>query len=227
MREIVLDIETTGLEYKEGHKIIEIACLELSNFIPTGKVFQTFVNPKKEISASAKEKHGITEDFLKDKKLFNEIVPDFIKFIKDSALIAHNGISFDIPFLNYELRYNKFNTINNPVIDTLNLARKKFPGSSVSLDALCRRFDIDLSNRKKHGALIDAKLLADVYLELKGGQQPNLVLDSKRDENEINKLKMPEKKILDDRNFFLSEEEKKTHNDFLKKIKNPIWKKYN
>ena len=226
MREIVLDIETTGLEYKEGHKIIEIACLELSNFIPTGKVFQTFVNPKKEISASAKEKHGITEDFLKDKKLFNEIVPDFIKFIKDSALIAHNGISFDIPFLNYELRYNKFNTINNPVIDTLNLARKKFPGSSVSLDALCRRFDIDLSIRKKHSALIDTKLLAKVYLELKGGQQPNLILETKEENNRENKFQNFEKESLKDRKFLLTSEEEKLHKEFIKKIKNPLWNQY-
>tara|TARA_B100001179_G_scaffold210594_1_gene177323 strand:- start:313 stop:996 length:684 start_codon:yes stop_codon:yes gene_type:complete len=227
MRQVVLDIETTGLEYKEGHKIIEIACLELSNYLPTGKIYQTFINPEKESSSSAKEKHGISDDFLKDKKLFNEIVPDFLKFVKDSTIIAHNGIVFDIPFLNYELRFNKLNIIKNPIIDTLILARKLFPGSPANLDALCRRFDIDLSVRKKHGALIDAKLLAKVYLELKGGQQPNLILESKEKKEKIEEVKIIKKKILKDRKFVLSSEEIEKHKDFIKKIKSPIWNQYN
>ena len=227
MRQVVLDIETTGLEYKEGHKIIEIACLELSNYLPTGKIYQTFINPEKESSSSAKEKHGISDDFLKDKKLFNEIVPDFLKFVKDSTIIAHNGIVFDIPFLNYELRFNKLNIIKNPIIDTLILARKLFPGSPANLDALCRRFDIDLSIRKKHGALIDAKLLAKVYLELKGGQQPNLILESKEKKEKIEEVKIIKKKILKDRKFVLSSEEIEKHKDFIKKIKSPIWNQYN
>ena len=227
MRQVVLDIETTGLEYKEGHKIIEIACLELSNYLPTGKIYQTFINPERESSSSAKEKHGISDDFLKDKKLFKEIVPDFLKFVKDSTIVAHNGIVFDIPFLNYELRFNKLNIIKNPIIDTLILARKLFPGSPANLDALCRRFDIDLSIRKKHGALIDAKLLAKVYLELKGGQQPNLILESKEKKEKIEEVKIIKKKILKDRKFVLSSEEIEKHKDFIKKIKSPIWNQYN
>tara|TARA_B100001013_G_scaffold137004_1_gene80634 strand:+ start:93 stop:776 length:684 start_codon:yes stop_codon:yes gene_type:complete len=227
MRQVVLDIETTGLEYKEGHKIIEIACLELSNYLPTGKIYQTFINPEKESSSSAKEKHGISDDFLKDKKLFKEIVPDFLKFVKDSTIVAHNGIVFDIPFLNYELRFNKLNIIKNPIIDTLILARKLFPGSPANLDALCRRFDIDLSVRKKHGALIDARLLAKVYLELKGGQQPNLILESKEKKEKIEEVKIIKKKILKDRKFVLSSEEIEKHKDFIKKIKSPIWNQYN
>ena len=227
MRQVVLDIETTGLEYKEGHKIIEIACLELSNYLPTGKIYQTFINPEKESSSSAKEKHGISDDFLKDKKLFKEIVPDFLKFVKDSTIVAHNGIVFDIPFLNYELRFNKLNIIKNPIIDTLILARKLFPGSPANLDALCRRFDIDLSIRKKHGALIDAKLLAKVYLELKGGQQPNLILESEEKKEKIEEVKVIKKKVLKDRKFVLSSEEIEKHKDFLKKIKSPIWNQYN
>tara|TARA_B100000949_G_scaffold92880_1_gene82919 strand:+ start:600 stop:1283 length:684 start_codon:yes stop_codon:yes gene_type:complete len=227
MRQVVLDIETTGLEYKEGHKIIEIACLELSNYLPTGKIYQTFINPEKESSSGAKEKHGISDDFLKDKKLFNEIVPDFLKFVKDSTIVAHNGIVFDIPFLNYELRFNKLNIIKNPIIDTLILARKLFPGSPANLDALCRRFDIDLSVRKKHGALIDARLLAKVYLELKGGQQPNLILESKEKKEKIEEVKVIKKKILKDRKFVLSSEEIEKHKDFIKKIKSPIWNQYN
>ena len=226
MREIALDIETTGLEFKEGHKIIEIACIELSNHIPTGKIFQTYVNPLRENSLSAKEKHGISDDFLKDKKIFKEIVPNFLNFIKESPLIAHNGSFFDIPFLNYELKVNDFNTLKNPIIDTLTIARKKFPGSPANLDSLCRRFDIDLSIRKKHSALIDTKLLAKVYLELKGGQQPNLILETKEENNRENKFQNFEKESLKDRKFLLTSEEEKLHKEFIKKIKNPLWNQY-
>jgi len=225
MRQVVLDIETTGLEFKEGHKIIEIACLELSNFIPTEKTYHTYINPEKESSASAREKHGISDDFLKDKKLFREIVPDFLEFIKNSPIVAHNGLYFDIPFLNHELKSNNFKILKNPVVDTLVLAKNKFPTSPANLDALCRRFDIDLSIRKKHGALIDSKLLAKVYLELKGGQQPNLILDSKK-EKEEKKEQFFEKKILKDRKFVLSSIEEEKHEEFIKKIKNPIWNEY-
>ena len=225
MREVVLDIETTGLEYKEGHKIIEIACAEVSNFVPTGKIYHTYVNPERESSLSAKEKHGILDDSLKDKKLFREIVPGFLEFIKNSPIVAHNGLYFDIPFLNYELKSNNFNILKNPVVDTLVLAKKKFPNSPANLDALCRRFDIDLSIRKKHGALVDSKLLAKVYLELKGGQQPNLVLDSKK-EKEEEKEQIFEKKILKDRKFVLSNIEEEKHKEFIKKIKNPMWNEY-
>ncbi len=227
MRQVVLDIETTGLDYKEGHKIIEIACLELSNYLPTGKTYQTFVNPEKESSIAAKEKHGISDDFLRDKKLFHEVVPYFLEFIKDSPIVAHNGIAFDIPFLNYELKFNKLNVIKNQIVDTLILARKLFPGSPANLDALCRRFDIDLSLRKKHGALIDAKLLAKVYLELKGGQQPNLILESKEKKGEIEEVKIIKKEILKDRKFVLSSEEEEKHKNFIKNIKSPIWNLYN
>ena len=225
MRQVVLDIETTGLEFKEGHKIIEIACLELSNFLPTEKTYHTYIKPEKESSASAREKHGISDDFLKDKKLFREIVPDFLEFIKNSPIVAHNGLYFDIPFLNHELKSNNFNILKNPVVDTLVLAKKKFPTSPANLDALCRRFDIDLSIRKKHGALIDSKLLAKVYLELKGGQQPNLILDSKKEKKE-KKEQHFEKKILKDRKFVLSDLEEKKHKEFIKKIKNPMWIEY-
>ena len=226
MREIVLDIETTGLEYKEDHKIIEIACVELLNFIPTGEIYQTFINPEKKSNLSAKEKHGISDDFLKDKKLFREIASDFLKFIKNSPIVAHNGLLFDVPFLNYELKSNKFNILKNPIVDTLILAKEKFPGALANLDALCRRFDIDLSVRKTHNALIDAKLLAKVYLELKGGQQPNLILNSKAEEKKKDEVKIFKKKILKDRKFVLSNEDEKKHKDFLKKIKNPIWNQY-
>ena len=227
MREIVLDIETTGLEYKNGDKIIEIACIELSNFIPTGNIYYTFVNPEnKKSNVSAKEKHGISDNFLKDKKIFKEIAPKFLKFIKNDPLIAHNGSVFDIPFLNYELKLSKFSVLKNPIIDTLTISRKKFPASPANLDALCRRFDIDLSVRKKHSALTDSKLLAKVYLELKGGQQPNLILDSK-EKKEKNEIDFLEKNILKDRKFNLSNEEEEKHKEFIKKIKKPLWGQYN
>ena len=227
MREIVLDIETTGLDYNTGHKIIDIACVEISNFVPTGKVFQTYVNPERESSSGAKEQHGISDEFLKNKKLFKEIVPEFLKFIENSPLIAHNGSFFDIPFLSHELKNNNIDTINNKIIDTLILARKKFPGSPVNLDALCRRFDIDLGVRNKHSALVDAKLLSKVYLELKGGQQPNLILETKKKIEKIDEVKTFEKKKLKERKFSLSEEEEKEHKNFIKKIKNPLWSQYN
>ena len=226
MREIALDIETTGLEFKEGHKIIEIACIELSNHIPTGKIFQTYVNPLRENSLSAKEKHGISDDFLKDKKIFKEIVPNFLNFIKESPLIAHNGSFFDIPFLNYELKVNDFNTLKNPIIDTLTIARKKFPGSPANLDALCRRFDIDLSIRKKHSALIDTKLLAKVYLELKGGKQfsMNLLKNNKPETAQTPQKEIDKKNIL---KFYPLEEDTILHKKMINEIKEPIWKKYN
>ena len=225
MRELVIDIETTGLDYKDGHKIIEIACIELKNLIPTGKIFQIYINPERSVGKS-EEIHGIKDNFLFDKKIFKEEIPNFLKFIKNDPLIVHNGIYFDIPFLNYELKKNNLNIIKNKIIDTLVISRKKFPGSPANLDALCRRFDIDLSIRKKHGALIDTKLLAKVYLELKGGQQPNLNLNSAKEEKTVVKLKNFKKEILDKRKFNLSKEEEDLHKEFIKKIKAPIWNKF-
>tara|TARA_B100000029_G_C17598768_1_gene965059 strand:+ start:1674 stop:2354 length:681 start_codon:yes stop_codon:yes gene_type:complete len=226
MREVVIDIETTGLDFKEGHKIIEIACTELENLIPTGKKLQIYINPERSVGKSI-EIHNIKDEFLAEKKIFKEEIPNFIKFIKNDPLIVHNGIYFDIPFLNHELKANNLNIIKNEIIDTLIISRKKFPGAPANLDALCRRFDIDLSIRKKHGALIDTQLLAKVYLELKGGQQPNLNLNSTKDEKPVTKLKNIEKQLLDKREFNLSDEEKNLHKEFIKKIKQPIWNKLN
>ncbi len=227
MREIVLDIETTGLSYQSGDKIIDIACVELLNFLPTGKVYQTYINPIGRSVGNSIKIHNLSDEFLKDKKNFKEVIPEFLNFIKDSPLIAHNGLAFDIPFLNHELKSNNLNMIKNPIIDTLHLSKKKFPSSPVNLDALCRRFDVDLSIRKeKHSALIDTKLLAKVYLELKGGQQPNLILDQKNEEKNDNN-KILKKNKLKIRDFILSDDEKGKHKEFLKKIKNPIWNQYN
>lgn len=165
MREIVIDTETTGLSPEKGDRIIEIAGVELINKIPTGVYFQSFVNPQTEISETAFKIHLISNDFLKNKPLFKDIAPRFIDFIEDSPLVIHNA-EFDIGFMQNELKLAGFKLINNPVIDTLKIAQEKFKGLSSSLDNLCKRFNIDLSEREPHSALIDAKLLAKVYLEL-------------------------------------------------------------
>ncbi len=227
MKEIVVDIETTGLDFKHGDKIIEIACVELSNFLPTGKVFQKYCNPEKKVGESVKI-HNIKDEFLKNKPLFKETIPEFLEFIKDSPLIIHNSL-FDVSFINNELKLNNFNILKNPIIDTLIIARQKFPGSLNGLDHLCRRFNIDLSVRKTHGALVDANLTAKIYLELKGGEQPNFNLDLKKEKLEEKEQKTEnfENKKWEPRNYKLTENEIKEHEKTIKKIKGPLWKLYN
>lgn len=175
MREIVLDTETTGLDPESGHRIVEIACLELVNHLPTGRHFQAYLNPERDMPRDAEEVHGLTAAFLADKPRFAEIVDKLLEFIGDAALVIHNA-EFDMRFLNAELRRCERPPLGHRIIDTLMLARRKFPGAQASLDALCRRFAIDNSARTKHGALLDAELLAEVYLELVGGRQAGLDL---------------------------------------------------
>ena len=176
MREIVLDTETTGLDPAEGHRVIEIACLELMNHVPTGVTFQRHVNPEREMPDDALEVHGITAAFLADKPRFAEIAEDLLAFLGSAPLVIHNA-EFDLKFLNVELaRVGLPPLPPERAIDTLLLARRRFPGAQASLDALCRRFEIDTSARVKHGALVDCDLLAQVYLELLGGRQPVLGL---------------------------------------------------
>jgi DNA polymerase-3 subunit epsilon len=171
MREIVLDTETTGLDPADGHRVIEIGCVELINYLPTGRVYHTYVNPERDVPAEASAISGIKTDFLKPFPVFSKIVDEFLSFLGDDQLVIHNA-AFDLKFLNAE-----FERLNHPHLpphratDTLKIARAKFPGSPASLDALCRRFQIDLSSRTKHGALVDSELLAKVYLELLGGRQ--------------------------------------------------------
>ena len=176
MREIVLDTETTGLDPADGHRVIEIACLELMNHVPTGVTFQRHVNPEREMPDDALEVHGITAAFLADKPRFAEIAEDLLAFLGSAPLVIHNA-EFDLKFLNVELaRVGLPPLPPERAIDTLLLARRRFPGAQASLDALCRRFEIDTSARVKHGALVDCDLLAQVYLELLGGRQPVLGL---------------------------------------------------
>ena len=173
MKEIVLDTETTGISVKEGHRVVEIGCIELENLIPTKNKFHCYLNPERKVSEKALEIHGYTDEFLVDKKKFNEVVEDFLSFINGKRLIIHNA-EFDLAHLNNELGLIGKDKINNEIIDTLSLSREKFPGSSVSLDSLCKRYGIDNSRRKQHTALIDCDLLARVYINLIDQKEPTL-----------------------------------------------------
>tara|TARA_B100000900_G_scaffold380660_1_gene366524 strand:+ start:220 stop:885 length:666 start_codon:yes stop_codon:yes gene_type:complete len=213
MKEVVLDTETTGISIKEGHRIVEIGCIELDNLVPTKNKFHCYLNPERKVSAKAFEVHGYSDNFLSKQKKFNEIVDEFLDFICNKKLIIHNA-EFDIGHLNNELKLLSKAKINNKVIDTLTLAREKFPGSPISLDALCRRYRIDNSKRVQHTALIDCNLLAKVYINLIDQKEPTLDFRKPIDKSE--KLKkeniMYFKKIIKP-----SSEELKLHKDFLKK----------
>ena len=193
MLEVILDTETTGLSIIEKHRIVEIGCIELENQIPTNKIFHEYLNPQRSVSEDAYKIHGYSDDFLSDKKTFSEIAESFLKFIKDKKIIIHNA-AFDLSFLNYELRLiNKKAIDKNNIIDTLEIARRKYPGSQNSLDALCKRFNIDNSKREKHNALIDCQLLKEVYINLVDQKEPKLnlvndeILDLKFKDNLIKK----------------------------------------
>jgi len=177
MKEVVLDTETTGISIKEGHRIVEIGCIELDNLIPTKNKFHSYLNPEKKVSEKALEVHGYTDDFLATQKKFIEVVEQFLEFIKDKRLIIHNA-EFDLGHLNNELSLLGKKKINNEVVDTLTLARDKFPGSPVSLDALCKRYRVDNSKRAQHTALIDCDLLAKVYINLIDQKEPTLNLQN-------------------------------------------------
>ena len=178
MKEIVLDTETTGLSVKQGHRIVEIGCIELENLIPTKRQFHYYINPERRVSEEALKIHGYSDEFLSKQKKFSEIVEEFLEFIKDKTLIIHNA-EFDISHLNNELKIFGKERINNKVIDTLSLARDKFPGSQVSLDALCKRFRIDNSKRVTHTALVDCSLLSKVYINLIDQKEPTLDFQNK------------------------------------------------
>ena len=178
MLEVILDTETTCLSTAANHRIVEIACIELKDQIPTDKTFHTYLNPQRKVSEEALKVHGYTDQFLSDKETFSSIAKDFLDFIKNKKLIIHNA-SFDLSFLNYELRLINQKTINkNDVVDTLEIARSKFPGTANSLDALCKRFNIDNSKREKHNALMDCNLLKEVYINLLDQKAPKLNLES-------------------------------------------------
>ncbi len=212
MKEIVLDTETTGISIKDGHRIIEIGCVELDDLIPTQNKFHCYVNPERKVSEKAFEVHGYSDKFLSDKKKFSEISDEFLKFIKDKRLIIHNA-EFDLSHLNNELKILGKDKIQNEVIDTLTLAREKFPGSSISLDALCKRYRIDNSKRTKHTALVDCDLLAKVYINLIDQKEPTLNFHTQEKEKnkESNSNVLYFKKIVK-----ISDEEKNNHIKYLK-----------
>tara|TARA_B100000676_G_scaffold292170_1_gene327523 strand:+ start:378 stop:1043 length:666 start_codon:yes stop_codon:yes gene_type:complete len=214
MKEIILDTETTGLSFKEGHRIVEIGCIELENLIPTKNIFHCYLNPERKVSESALKVHGYTDDFLSNKKKFIEIADDFLDFIKGKKIVIHNA-EFDIGHLNNELSLiNKKVISKENVVDTLEIARNKYPGSSISLDALCKRFRIDNSKREKHTALIDCDLLSKVYINLIGQKEPAFQFLNDNKEH---------KKIENSENFYSkiiinpSKEEINLHKKFLSK----------
>lgn len=230
MREVVLDTETTGLDPKNGDRIVEIGAIELFNHMPTGHYFHKYLNPDRSMPQEAFAVHGLSDDFLKGKPRFIDIMDEFISFVGDAKMVIHNA-SFDMRFLNAELKIAGGEIYSDQqAIDTLLIARKKFPGAQNSLDALCRRFSIDNSGREKHGALLDSELLSDVYLELIGGRQPGLVLRTDKGRNleqydtprrDIRKKRKTELKSL------LTDIEKANHEEFLKTLGvDSVWKKY-
>ena len=212
MKEIVLDTETTGISVKEGHRIVEIGCIELDNLIPTKNKFHCYLNPERKVSEKAFEVHGYSDSFLSDKMKFVDIADDFLKFIKDKRLIIHNA-EFDLSHLNNELKIVGKNKIDNEVVDTVSLARNKFPGSQVSLDALCKRYRIDNSKRVQHTALIDCDLLAKVYINLIDQKEPTL--DFRSVEEDVSKLDT-RKVIYSTKVIKPSSEELKNHQTYLK-----------
>lgn len=221
MREIVLDTETTGLDPRSGHRVIEIGCVELLNLVPSGNVFHQYINPDRDVPEDAVRIHGLTTDFLVKHPLFNEIAGDFLSFIRDAKLIAHNA-EFDMRFINWELENTGLPAIPmSRTVDTLQIARSRFPGAPNSLDALCKRLGIDNSSRTKHGALLDSEILAEVYLELMGGKQAGLELVQKKKQV----LNVTEKKERAPRSFPPSREELEAHQKFISKLKEPIWLK--
>ena len=190
MKEIVLDTETTGISVKDGHRVVEIGCIELDNLIPTQKKFHSYLNPERKVSEKAMEVHGYSDDFLSDKNKFKEVVNDFLNFIEGKRLIIHNA-EFDLAHLNHELELLGKKKIKNEIVDTLSVARNKFPGSSISLDALCKRYRIDNSKRVQHTALIDCDLLAKVYINLIDQKEPSLNFQNQEDDiNEDKNLKI-------------------------------------
>ena len=219
MRDIVLDTETTGLNPNGGDRIVEIGCVELHRYMPTSKSFRRYINPERDMPDEAFRVHGLSTAFLADKPVFAEIAGDLAVFLDGAKLIAHNA-SFDVGFLNMEFAAVGMPAITfDRVVDTVALARRRFPGAQVSLDALCRRFEIDLSSRDKHGALLDAELLASVYLELMGGRQPTLTLSTSAAGPSI----QAERTHRTARHFEPDAAELAAHADFLEQIKDPIW----
>ena len=230
MREIVFDTETTGLDPKTGDRMVEIGCIEMVNLVPTGATYHAYFNPERDMPAGAEAVHGLSAAFLSDKPLFREVAQELLDFIGDSPLVAHNA-GFDFGFLNAELALIAMEPVcTTRMVDTVAIARKRHPGAKLSLDALCSRYGIDRSHRVKHGALLDAELLAQVYVELKGGRQIGLELAAEAAMAEIAcertivaVRKAPTGPRREPRPHFASQAELARHREFMAGIENPLW----
>ena len=229
MREIVLDTETTGLSPKEGHRIVEIGGVELVNHVPTGRTYHQYINPERDMPTEAFNVHGLSEEFLRKHPVFSEVAAEFMEFVSDGVLVIHNA-PFDMAFINHELKTLNYEIIpEEQVLDTLALARKKHPMGPNSLDALCRRYSVDNSNRTKHGALLDSELLASVYLELIGGRQQNLAIAQESVEQDkaqvrVQQTARPRPQPLPSR---LTENEVAAHETLLETLgSSPLWHSY-
>ncbi|MEQ8399016.1 DNA polymerase III subunit epsilon [Thalassobaculum sp.] len=227
MREIVLDTETTGLDPDTGDRIVEIGCVELINHVPTGRTLHHYINPERDMPLGAFEVHGLSSEFLSAYPVFGALADEILEFLGDAVLVIHNA-SFDMKFINAELRrLNRPEIPMSQALDTVQLARRKYPGAQASLDALCRRFEIDNGHRTLHGALLDADLLAAVYLELIGGRQPDLALAAQKSSDESSGARTSElreaRPYREPRPHAPSAEELAAHQAFLESIKDPIW----
>ena len=225
MREIVLDTETTGLKFTDNHRVIEVAAIEIIDYLPTGNVFHKYINPQRDVPESSVDIHGITEKFLENKPLFKEIADEFLEFVSADNIVAHNA-PFDIGFLNFELQKCGKSKLPNQAIDTVVLARERFPGQSVSLDALCKRLSIDNTLREKHSATLDAKLLARVYIELNDAREPSLNLAIDVEDHLIDTdfdISLLQKRDL---KRTITTEEERLHSEFINTLgKDVIWHK--
>ncbi|MEJ2123525.1 MAG: DNA polymerase III subunit epsilon [Alphaproteobacteria bacterium] len=227
MREIVMDTETTGLDPNRGDRLVEIACVELHNYMPSGRVWHEYINPERDVPKEAFAVHGLSTQFLSTKPLFSAVVEDFLRFTEDATLIFHNA-PFDMGFINMELTRMGLDIIpNERVVDTLAMARRKHPAGPNSLDALCKRYGVDNSGRTKHGALLDAELLADVYLHLVGGQQPGLDLShqsagAKKAKNATNRVRTRPQPLA----LITDPDEQAAHEKFVSSLQDPVWNLY-
>jgi len=228
LREIVFDTETTGLSPEGGDRLVEIGAVELINHLPTGRTYHQYINPGRDVPEEVVKVHGLTTEFLQNYPKVTEIAQDFINFVGDDGILVAHNASFDINFINYEFKHHGFQTYSwDRVVDTLEIARNKFPGARNNLDALCRRFNIDNSARTKHGALLDAELLAEVYLELLGGAEPSMSLSPQQETvKESASVTDAPKTYREARNFALTAEEQQAHEEFLQqKITDAVWLK--
>ncbi len=224
MREIVLDTETTGLDPYAGHRIVEIACLEVYSHVPTGETFRRYINPERDMPEEAERIHGLSQEFLAGHPVFAAVAQEFLDFIGDDPLVIHNA-QFDLKFLNAELETCGLPKIDvSRAVDTVAIARQRFPGAQVNLDALCRRFEIDNSSRTFHGALLDCELLADVYLELSGGRQPGFDLNAAASTQQQTRQSIAERTLRPARSHSPTAEEIEAHTAMLDKLKEPIWR---